>query len=147
MSTVPDARILNADRLKRLASRARTLAAVYFLVLCTATHIPLDQSQIDVSDKIVHFASYALLTVLVLTGWEFTIGGLAAKHYFAVWLAGTIYGAIDEITQIPVGRNGDVNDWAADVLGIIAGLLLFRVGSAALYRLVAWMEAYDASLK
>jgi VanZ family protein len=144
MSTVPDARIFTADRLKRLASRARTLAAVYFLVLCTATHIPLEQSQVDVSDKIVHFASYALLTVLVLAGWEFTIGLLEPKHYFAVWLAGTIYGAIDEITQIPVGRHGDVNDWAADVLGIIAGLLLYRVGSAALYRVIAWMEAYDA---
>jgi VanZ family protein len=144
MSTVPHAPILTAARLKRLASRARTLAAVYFLVLCTATHIPLEQSQVEVSDKIVHFAGYALLTVLVLAGWEFTIGVLEPKHYFAVWLAGTIYGAIDEITQIPVGRHGDVNDWAADVLGIIAGLFVFRLGRAALYCLVAWMDAYDA---
>ena len=144
MSTVPETRILTAERLKRIAARARTLAVVYFLILCAATHIPLEQAQVEVSDKIIHFASYALLTVLVLAGWEFTIGGLQAKHYFAVWLAGTLYGAIDEVTQIPVGRNGDINDWAADVLGIIAGLLLFRVGSAALYRLVAWMEAYDA---
>jgi VanZ family protein len=144
MSAVPDARPVVADRLKRLAYHARTLAVVYFLVLCTATHIPLEETQIEVSDKIIHFSSYALLTVLVLAGWEFTIGLLEPKHYFAVWLAGTIYGAVDEITQIPVGRNGDMNDWAADVLGIVAGLLTYLLCRAALYRAVAWMEAYDA---
>ena len=71
------------------------------------------------SDKLLHFGGYAVLTCCVLAGWELTIGMLEPKHYFAVWLAGTLYGAIDEITQIPVGRTCDMNDGLADVLGIV----------------------------
>jgi len=99
---------------------------------------------VDVSDKMLHFCGYATLTVLVLTGWELTIGVLEPKHYFAVWLAGTLYGAFDEITQIPVGRTCDMTDWAADVAGIVTGLLVFRLVRAVVYRVAAWMEAFDA---
>jgi VanZ family protein len=119
------------------AARARTLAAVYLLVLFAATHIPLESHGGPThADKIVHYAAYASLTVLVLLGWRLTIGRLQARHYFAVWIAGTLYGVFDEVTQTPVGRTADVNDWAADVLGIVTGLLLFRVGSA----LIDWIQ-------
>ncbi len=145
MSAIPDAHPLDAGRLQRFAARARTLAAAYFVILFTATHIPVDPSEVvDVSDKILHFSGYATLTVLVLIGWEFTIGVLEPKHYFAVWLAGTLYGAFDEITQIPVGRTCDMNDWLADVTGIVIGLLVFRLGRAIVYRVVAWMDAFNS---
>jgi VanZ family protein len=115
-----------AERLRRLASRARTLAAVYLLVLFAATHVPgLPTSGFSVSDKLEHFCGYGLLTVFILVGWELTIGVLQAKHYFAVWLAGTLYAIVDEVTQIPVGRTCDVNDWAADMLGVLAGMIVF----------------------
>ena len=86
------------------------------------------------SDKVEHFTAYSTLTLCVLVGWELSIGLLEAKHYFAVWLAGTLYGAIDEVTQIPVGRSCDVNDWAADVVGIVCGILVFRAIRMPLYR-------------
>jgi VanZ family protein len=147
MSVIPQANILSADRLKRLASHARTLAFVYFILLFTGTHIPVDPGEIvQTSDKLLHYTGYALLTVLVLAGWEFTIGTLQPKHYFAVWLAGTLYGAFDEVTQIPVGRRCDMNDWLADVTGIVSGLLVYRLVRAIVYRTVAWMEAHDARL-
>jgi VanZ family protein len=118
---------------------------VYFLLLFTGTHIPIDPSEVvDVSDKILHFCGYATLTVLVLIGWEFTIGALQPKHYFAVWLAGTIYGVFDETTQTLVGRSCDMNDWAADVAGIVTGLVAFAILRSIVYRVAAWMEAYDA---
>lgn len=136
-SSVFEKNPVNAARLKRLAYRARTLALFYFVVLCIATHIPADRMEPMLgSDKWLHFASYATLTVLVLAGWELTIGVLQAKHYFAVWLAGTLYGAIDEITQTPVNRTCDMNDWAADVIGIVAGLLAFRLVRLVLYRVL-----------
>ncbi|MCA9261189.1 MAG: VanZ family protein [Planctomycetales bacterium] len=118
------------------AARARTLAFVYFVVLFTATHLPSTPSSIQcLSDKVLHTAAYLMLTLSVLTGWELTIGGLQPKHFFAVWLVGTVYGAFDEFTQIPVGRTCDIHDWVADVIGIVSGLILFTVVRAGVYRL------------
>lgn len=122
-------------RRRSLASRARTLAIVYFALLFLATHIPISShSSVTYSDKWFHFGGYAVLSICVLAGWELTIGVLQPKHYFAVWLVGTLYGAFDEITQIPVSRTSDVNDWIADVLGIVTGLLVYRMARALLFR-------------
>ena len=125
-----------APRLKRIAARARTLAIFYFLLLFIGTHLPPGgvESAPDMSDKWIHFGGYAVLTVCVLAGWELSIGALQPKHYFAVWLAGTLYGAFDEVTQTPVGRNCDVNDWMADVLGVVCGLLAYRLGREVVLR-------------
>lgn len=128
------------ERLKRIAARARTLAIAYFLLLFLGTHLPPDdlESVASLSDKWLHFGGYAVLTVCVLAGWELTIGVLQPKHYFAVWLAGILFGAFDEITQTPIGRNCDINDWMADVLGIVCGLLVYRLGRAAVLLIIAW---------
>lgn len=133
---------LPSERLKRLALRARTLAVVYLVAIFTATHIPLDVNLpsnslglMDHADKFVHLGLYALLTLVVLVGWELTIRTpLQAKHYFAVWLVGTVYGMVDEATQIPVGRTGDMHDWLADVVGIILGLVAFRMCRGLMYQ-------------
>jgi VanZ family protein len=132
-----------AHRLKQLAARARTLAIVYFAALFIGTHLPMDPNDVapSISDKWMHFSAYAGLTVLVLTGWELTIGILEPKHYFAVWLAGVLYGVFDEVSQTPVGRSCDVNDWIADVLGVVCGLLAFRLCRAMLHRVVDWTVA------
>lgn len=129
-----------AQRLKRIAARARTLAIVYFIVLFIGTHVPMDAAEAieTVPDKWLHLTGYAGLTVLVLAGWELTIGVLEPKHYFAVWLAGVVYGVFDEISQTPMGRTCDMNDWMADVLGIVCGLLAFRLGRTLLHRAIAW---------
>jgi VanZ family protein len=139
MTAIPS---LPSDRVRRLASRARTLAVVYLLVLFAATHIPgLPTSGFSLSDKIEHFCGYSALTFFVLVGWELTIGVLEAKHYFAVWLAGTLYAIVDEVTQIPVGRTCDVNDWAADMFGILAGMIAFGLLRRTLYRLLGGRDA------
>lgn len=143
---------LTSDRLKRLARRARTLAVVYFVAIFTATHVPLDISLssspmgwMDHADKLVHLGLYAVLTLVVLAGWELTIReALQAKHYFAVWLVGTVYGMVDEATQIPVGRTGDMHDWLADVVGIILGLVAFRACRGLLYSWLAKSEPVNA---
>jgi VanZ family protein len=138
---MPDKRA-TGDRLRRLAARARTLALVYLAALFLATHLPMRHGSLSNSDKLYHFGGYAVLTLCVLAGWELTIGVLEAKHYFAVWLVGVLYAAFDEITQIPVGRQCDANDWMADVLGIVAGLVAFRLFRRAYY----WVLAGGKSL-
>jgi VanZ family protein len=133
---------LATDRLRRLAARARTLAFFYLAALFIATHIPLPKGSISSSDKLYHFGAYAALTLCVLAGWELTIGVLQAKHYFAVWLVGVLYAGFDEFTQIPVGRMCDANDWMADVLGVVAGLVAFRAFRGGYY----WVLAGGRSL-
>lgn len=117
-----------SKRFRRLASRARTLAILYFLLLFAGTHIP-SNGRVGLShyDKYAHFGGYAILTIVVLTSWELTFGTLKARHYFAVWLAATVYGALDEWTQIPVGRTCDMNDWFADVAGALTGIIVYQL--------------------
>jgi VanZ family protein len=136
-----------AKRLRKLAGRARTLAIIYLVALFVGTHIPIGPGQMgpSLSDKWIHFGAYAVLTVLVLTGWELTVGILEPKHYFAVWLAGALYGVFDEVSQTPVGRSCDMNDWLADVLGIVCGLVAFRLCRAVLHRIIAWTIATPGS--
>lgn len=137
--------------LQRRAARARTLAAVYFATLFISTHIPTPNVGVDVAglDKLLHLSAYAFLTFAVMLGWEMTVGALQAKHYFAVWLVGAVYGMVDEATQIPVGRTADMNDWLADVAGIVLGLIAFRVSRVWVYRifvpdspLASWTRRY-----
>jgi VanZ family protein len=124
-----------AERLRRMAARARTLAVVYLIVLFVATHVPsTSMPHVTWSDKIYHFGAYAVLTLCVLAGWELTIRRLEPKHYFAVWLVGTLYAIVDEATQIPVGRTADANDWAADVVGIVCGIIAFQLVRMPVYR-------------
>ena len=131
-----------AQRLGRFAARARTLAVVYLAVLFIGTHIPGKAlPRLTWSDKTYHLCGYAVLTLCVLVGWELTIRRLEPKHYFAVWLVGILYAAFDEVTQIPVGRSCDVNDWAADVLGIVGGILVFRMIRMPLYRFFIGSDA------
>jgi VanZ family protein len=139
---MPDQRS-SAARVRRLASRARTLALVYLVALFAATHIPLPDGTLENSDKLYHIGAYAALTLLVLAGWELTIGVLEAKHYFALWLVGTLYAAFDELTQTPVGRHCDPNDWVADVVGIVAGVIMFQLVRRAFYRVLAVGERWS----
>jgi VanZ family protein len=118
----------SSERFKRNASRARTLAIIYFILLFIGTHLPPSGvGAPSFSDKWAHFNGYLLLTTLVLAGWELTIGTLHPRHYFAVWLAGVVYGAFDEWTQIPVGRTCDMSDWAVDVLGVTGGIVVYQM--------------------
>ena len=57
--------------------------------------------------------------------------GRLAIEILAVVLAGGLifvvlgcYGIVDELLQIPVGRTCEVNDWFADLGGIVVGLIL-----------------------
>ncbi len=127
------------DRFQRVASVARYATVALFVLMFVATHIPVRAIpfQISITDKALHCLIYLTLSFSVLTSWEWTIGLLRPQHYFTVWLLGTLYGAFDEVTQIPVGRNCDGLDWICDILGIVLGLTLFRLVRPLLYRFMA----------
>ena len=135
----------NINRFQRIARRARTLALVYFAILFVGTHIPSTAvPSTNFWDKGLHFSGYAVLTICVLAGWELTFGTLQARHYFAVWFAGILYAAFDEWTQIPVGRTCDMNDWLADVLGVVGGIVIYQLLRPLLFAVIGRSGALAA---
>lgn len=116
----------------------RAAFAVYTAALFTATHIPLQGGvQVKVSDKIIHLLAYAPLFWLAALTLETTrharqppplaATALSARVLAVLFAALTFYAALDELLQIPVGRDGDPLDWLADVAGLTCGLLAYLI--------------------
>jgi VanZ family protein len=98
-----------------------------------ATHYPRpEQITPQVSDKLLHFAAYGVLALLC-------VAALLARRALRAWdpwvLLGVlaVYGALDELLQIPVNRHCDLQDWIAD-MGGAAAVLVPVAGLAALWR-------------
>jgi VanZ family protein len=129
--------------LQRFAPLARYATLLLLIILFIGTHVPANSlpQSFTLIDKLVHCLAYLGLTVSVLGSWELTRGALKPQHYFTVWLAGTLYGALDEVTQIPVGRHADPSDWLSDVLGIVLGLALYRLVSPWIFKLTKFRLA------
>ena len=127
-----------------LRDRPRVALAAYWSLAFVVTHVPPflpedegdDDEPLIGFDKIVHFGGYAGLAFLLMNA-------LVPTNYAAAEAAGSermttravaitilicaIYGAVDELTQPPFGRTADPMDYVADLLGLGAGLLLFRL--------------------
>ena len=124
-----------SSRLRIAAQFARYATAILLVAMFVGTHLPSQVAPgLTFSDKLIHFLAYMTLTMSLLTSWELSAGILQPQHYFIVWLSCTLYGAFDEITQIPVGRVCDGLDWLADVGGILVGLILYRLLRPLWYR-------------
>jgi VanZ family protein len=109
--------------------------ALFWLALFVATHIPDTSGLLPTqqNDKVLHFTAYLLLAGALATAWQLAGGILTSRHLFFAWFAVLAYGAFDETTQIPVGRDCSIWDWTADAAGAAVGLMLFVV----LRRLIA----------
>ena len=124
------ARLLNL--LFRWAAAA---LVVYWALLFASTHTPASklpsEPPFPYADKVVHLFGYAGLAFVAAAAWTWR-RTLFARDYAALFGALSVYGALDEISQmIPViERNADVVDWAADTLGAGMGLCAFALAAA-----------------
>lgn len=75
----------------------------------------------------MHGAAFAGLALLLT--WT-TYGRFRTFGHHLGFVLGIIglYGALDELLQIPVGRSCEFGDWVADVLGASLGFTLFYTG-------------------
>lgn len=108
-------------------SRCTTIVlAVYWTAIFIGTHRPPEDEPfpVDVSDKTLHYAAYAGLTFL-MAAWFSARQALTVRRLLPIIFAAWLYGALDELTQIPVGRTCDVFDWVADAVGALTGLGMF----------------------
>lgn len=124
------ARLLNL--LFRWAAAA---LVVYWVLLFASTHTPASklpsEPPFPYADKVVHLVGYAGLAFVAAAAWTWR-RTLYARDYAVLFVALSLYGAIDEVSQMLPGieRNADVVDWAADTLGAMLGLCAFALAAA-----------------
>ena len=93
----------------------------YWLALFILTHTPVVLPKlVETRDKTAHFIGYAILGALLFASLRL-LGRRDPTHL--VLAVGMIYGAIDELLQIPVGRSCELNDWFADAAGLAFAVL------------------------
>lgn len=121
-----DGETLEPARLSGSRER-RVLGAlvVYWLAMFVGTHIPHVPQVGDLHppDYLLHFAAYFGLAFLMAVWCQFRAGVAVPRQMAGVVVICMVYGAIDELTQIPVGRHAAWDDWLADTAGAIAGVL------------------------
>ena len=121
-STEKPAETAAADAAPPLLHRL-TLATlvVYAIALVVGTHMPQEDGPPPViPDKVLHFGAYLGLSWLLAM--TLAQRGIAAARVAAITIPSLLlFGAIDEVTQIPVGRTADPLDWLADAAGILLG--------------------------
>jgi VanZ family protein len=108
-------------RLLRITFILATTA--YWAFLAFLTHIPAQYlPHVGVSDKLEHFLAFGMLAgLLAMTCW--TLFPSRAWLIWSILLIGMAYGAADELTQPLTGRTCDFEDWLADAVGLMAGIL------------------------
>jgi VanZ family protein len=104
---------------QRQVSVVLAATVLYWLVLFVLTHLPAARLPVvRVTDKTIHFATYAGLALLLFTTLS-TLRRGWGRAEVAVAVLGIClsYAAVDEWTQIPFGRDCEMADWYADTAG------------------------------
>lgn len=100
----------------------------YWPTIFVLAHIPIPQFiyKAQVSDKTLHLITYLILVFLL---WFAVSPDRKVNwHKAGVWWVLLItagYGGVDELLQAWVGRNCDIEDFLANLAGVLGGLTLF----------------------
>lgn len=103
--------------------------ALYWPAIFILSHIPMTRlPRVGVSDKTLHYFAYMVLIFLL---W-FAISPNKKVNWRkpAVWWVLFVvvwYGVMDEWLQSYVGRNADVKDFIADLVGALTSLILLTI--------------------
>ena len=73
------------------------------------------------SDKLVHFIAFAALA--------FPLARTGRYGLLPVFVVASAFGGAIEVIQPSFNRSADINDWVADIVGVILG-----IGLSLLYR-------------
>jgi VanZ family protein len=93
-----------------------------------ASHIPAGEiSKIKLpSDGLLHAAGFGVIGTLLLL----SLAAFGVSRLRRVWLtvgALAMYGALDENTQPFVNRTCDINDWYADMTGMLIAVVVVEI--------------------
>ena len=99
------------------------LTLIVTIVLAFTMLWPLDQPPPapEGSDKLAH--------VIAFTALAFPLARTGRLGLLPVFIGATVFGGVIELIQPSVNRSADINDWVADIFGVIIGIacgLLYR---------------------
>jgi VanZ family protein len=99
------------------------LTLIVFFALTVAMLWPLDKPPPAPvgSDKIVHFIAFAALS--------FPLARTGRFGLLPVFIGSSTFGGAIELIQPTFNRSADINDWAADTIGVLLG-----IGGGLMYR-------------
>lgn len=100
-------------------------ALIFYLSSLPKPHEQLPAFVRDLGDKLLHLVEYGILGALGYRAFRWASGPrIASWAVFLAIVAGSIYGATDELHQafVPM-REASVFDWIADTLGSVIGAL------------------------
>ena len=98
-----------------------TLAATLTLTVAMLWPLEAPPPAPEGSDKLVHLVAFAALA--------FPLARTGRIGLLPVFISASAFGGAIELIQPRFNRNADVNDWVADVVGVILG-----IGCGLLYR-------------
>ena len=108
--------------------------ASYWALLFLATHwpsshLPWSNLPWDLpSDVVLHFVAFAILTLLLVFAVAERVDSWSSASLclrcVAIVMVVAMYGILDEATQPLIGRDFKWLEWAADVAGAVAGVVL-----------------------
>ena len=84
-------------------------------ILTVAMLWPLDNPAPDGSDKIVHLLAFTTLS--------FPLSRTGRIGLLPVFLGASAFGGLIELIQPTFNRSTDMNDWVADVMGVVLGII------------------------
>ncbi len=116
-----------SSRIKYIRSAVYVSLAAFWLLLFVLTTLPGSSlPHFKINDKVLHFASYFILSVLLNCSLRLQNKYPAARKYSVLitLIITALYGMLDELHQelIP-GREADIKDWIADMAGATLGML------------------------
>src|SRR5262245_56006889 len=121
----------------KLVAILALVAAVYWLAMFIATHLPIrttpigDRYSLGTPQHLTAFAALAALLNAVATAIGFRSWKVSAAIIFLIGL----YALVDESTQVSP-RSPEVLDWIADVFGAVLGTALYWL--VARFRNATW---------
>ena len=94
------------------------LTLIVTLILTVAMLWPMDQPPPtpEGSDKLVHLAAFAALS--------FPLARTSRVSLLLVFMGAVAFGGLIELIQSTFNRSADLNDWIADILGVMLGIAL-----------------------
>jgi VanZ family protein len=115
--------------ISRLAVRLITAGLlIYWMALFMGTHLPASAvADTGIGDKSMHFLGYMGLSFLFACA---VTARYRPRWDTYLWMAIILlcYGAMDELSQIPIPcRHADFFDWLANAQGIAVGLVVQRL--------------------
>jgi VanZ family protein len=127
-----------ANPLQKTRRALSVLLCVYWVTLFAATHLTHVPAVVEAhgSDKMWHFLGYAGLAIL-LAARTVSVRSLSTTAIVCILGVAALYGAVDEVSQIPVGRDAEIADWYADLAGAAVGVLVTGIVCAVTGRLSA----------